>query len=205
VHLERLVGNAGNHLRRKELRNGGLAREALTSLAHSSCRETQLPCGLDVDCHVGEHPLNALKGGDRNPTDSPLLCPCNRPRKSRIGNADCAGGNLNPSRIEHLESSTEASAFRPEAVLLRNPAIERDFEDMAAPEPHRSLWLADPHAVAASLNNEGRDAPGTRRPVSLRVYNDEGRFACVRYKVLSPADAITRPLPHSPCRHLGGV
>jgi hypothetical protein len=122
-------------------------------------RVGQLPCGLQLHRHVGEHELDALELGDRLAELLALLDIAGGVVERALGDAQRLGGDGDPGVVEGLHRRGEAGALLADhAVGGDADVVEVDLAGRRALDAELLLGGAEGHALVALLDDERRDA-----------------------------------------------
>ena len=127
-----------------------------------------MPCGLDLERHVGEHELHGLKLGDRlaellafhRILDARVVRALRDPERHRA-DRDAAAG-------ERLEELLVADALVAQQLVARDEhVLEMEFDGVRRAQAHLLLVLADLESGRALFDDERSDA---LRPCDLSVF-----------------------------------
>src|SRR5436190_15000755 len=104
--LDALLAGLGG----QELGHPGLEVGALAGVLHPRRLAGDEPGGLDLGRHVGELELDRLVLGDRLAEGLALLAVAQRQLQGTLGDADAAGGDVDPANLERVHHLHEALA-----------------------------------------------------------------------------------------------
>src|SRR5262245_11421105 len=121
----------------------------------------ELPGGLDLCPHVGEHPLDPLEGGDALPELLPVARVVDGELEGALREPERLRGNAGTRAVERHHRVFEAHSLAAAEEVLRGHAavLEVDLDDGNAPDPHLVLFLALAVPRHAVLDEQGGDAP----------------------------------------------
>src|SRR5215475_13866900 len=120
------------------------------------------PGRIERDRHIGEHPLQSLKLGDRAPELLALLHEGYRLFKGALRNTESDRTGADPLAVvgvdEIRKSATKATWRQHEHILLNRKILEDDLRFGDAAKPHRGLALSDGQARSACQSKEPANA-----------------------------------------------
>jgi hypothetical protein len=154
----------------------GLEVGALAGVLHARGLQRQQPRGLDLGGHVGELELDRLVLGDRLAERLALLRVAEPELERALGDADAAGGDVDPADLERVHHLREALV---EPGLL----AAEDHLGGAAVAVEHELGRLD--ALVAHLLDLGRDVEaGVLARARLLLAHEAGHAAVRRIGVL---------------------
>ena len=148
--------------------------------------------GFDLDGHVGKHPLQALELGQRLAELASRLCMLCRQLERFRGDAETHAGIEHARLVEAGHQLAEAAGGHQQVFGGDAAVVEDHLCRRAASEPHVNVARTKFQARRALVDDEGRDALGTRLIAHTGKGDEKLGDAGTRDELLGAVEEVVR-------------